>query len=91
MLNLHRLRDQLDTFESHEADTRERRARQQDRAEAALATCNRHWEAVQAAVEEAQPRRLVAALQEPPAGTQAAPERPTPITVVATDGSQISN
>jgi hypothetical protein len=89
MLNLHRLRDQLDTFESHEADTRERRARQQDRAEAALAACNRHWEAVQAAVEEAQPRRLVAALREPPAGTQAAPERPTPITVVATDGSQI--
>ncbi len=89
MLNLHRLRDQLDTFESHEADTRERRARQQERAETVLAACDRRWEAVQAAVEEAEPRRLVAALREPPAETHGAPERPSPITVVATDGSQI--
>jgi hypothetical protein len=89
MLDLHRLRDQLDTFEAHEAHIRDRRGRQRARATSVLAACDRHWTDVQAAVEEAQPRRLVAALREPPAGTHAAPARPTPITVVATDGSQI--
>ncbi|MFP4227262.1 MAG: DNA double-strand break repair nuclease NurA [Salinivenus sp.] len=89
MLDLRRLREQIDAFESHEADARERRAHQTARANAILDACDAQWKSIQAAVEEVEPRRLVAALREPPARTRRAPERPTPITVVATDGSQI--
>ncbi|MFO8100177.1 MAG: DNA double-strand break repair nuclease NurA, partial [Salinibacter sp.] len=89
MLDLHRLRDQLAAFESHEAGTRERRARQKARSAAILRACDAQWASIQAAVETAEPRRLVASLRESPASTRSAPERPTPITVVATDGSQI--
>ena len=89
MLDLSRLRDQLDSFEEYEAEVRDRRSEQQRRARAALRACAEQWTEVQAAVEAAEPRRLVAALRESPTVTTAAPERPTPITVVATDGSQI--
>lgn len=89
MLDLSRLRDQLDSFEEYEAEVRDRRAEQQRRARAALRACAAQWADVQAAVEAAEPRRLVAALRESPITTTPAPERPTPITVVATDGSQI--
>jgi hypothetical protein len=89
MLDLSRLRSQLDSFEAYEAEVRDRRAEQRRRARAALRVCAEQWTDVQAAVEAAQPRRLVAALRESPGTTTGAPERPTPITVVATDGSQI--
>jgi len=89
MLDLSRLRDQLDSFEEYEAEVRDRRTEQQRRARAALRACGEQWTDVQAAVEAAEPRRLVAALREAPTTTTPAPERPTPITVVATDGSQI--
>jgi hypothetical protein len=89
MLDLSRLRDQLASFEEYEAEVRDRRAEQRRRAQAALRACAGRWTEVQAAVEAAEPRRLVAALRDPPTDTTAAPERPTPITVVATDGSQI--
>ena len=89
MLDLSRLRDQLDSFEEYEAEVRDRRAEQKRRAQSVLRACAEPWRDVQAAVEAAQPRRLVAALREPPTTTTAPPDRPTPITVVATDGSQI--
>ncbi len=89
MLDLSQLRAQLDDFQKFEATVRDRRAEQRTRATDALRACAEHWPEVQAAVEEAQPRRLVAALQESPDRTVRAPDRPTPITVVATDGSQI--
>ena len=89
MLDLSQLRAQLDEFQDYEASVRDRRAEQRTRARAVLAACAEQWPAVQAAVDDAQPRRLVAALQESPDRTTVAPERPTPITVVATDGSQI--
>jgi hypothetical protein len=89
MLDLSRLRDQLDDFQAYEASLRDRRAEQRRRARAALGACAEQWADVQAAVEAAEPRRLVAAMQERPDAVTAAPERPTPVTVVATDGSQI--
>jgi hypothetical protein len=89
MLDLSRLRDQLASFEAYEAEVRDRRAEQRRRARAALTACAERWTDVQAAVEAAEPRRLVAAMRESPAATTPAPARPTPITVVATDGSQI--
>jgi NurA domain. len=89
MLNLRQLRDQLDDFEERQSEQQDRRGAQRDRAAALFEACHEHWQAVQEAVATAQPRRLVAKMREPPATTHAAPERPSPITVVATDGSQI--
>ena len=89
MLDLRQLRDQLSDFEEYQADQQDRRGAQRDRADALLEVCHEHWQAVQDAVATAQPRRLVAQMREPPAATHVAPERPSPITVTATDGSQI--
>ncbi len=89
MLDLRQLRDQLSDFEEHQAEQRDRRGAQQDRAGALLDACHEHWREVEESVAKVQPRRLVAKMREPPATTHAAPERPSPITVVATDGSQI--
>jgi hypothetical protein len=89
MLDLSRLRDQLNSFEAYEAEVRDRRTEQTGRARAALDACAEQWRAVQAAVDAADPRRLVAAMQESPRKTTAPPSRPTPVTVVATDGTQI--
>ena len=89
MLDLSQLRAQLDDFQDYESDLWDRRAAQRDRAQAVLRGCAQEWRGVRAAVEEAEPRRLVAALRETPTATVAGPDRPTPITVVATDGSQI--
>ncbi len=89
MLDLSQLRNQLDDFQEYEADLQERRAEQRRRAQVVLRACGERWPEVQAAVQAADPRRLVAALLEAPTTTTAAPDRPSPITVVATDGSQI--
>jgi len=89
MLDLRQLREQLDDFEEQQSEEQDRRGAQRERAAALLDACHEHWQAVQEAVATAQPRRLVAKMREPPATTHAAPERPSPITVVATDGSQI--
>ena len=89
MLDLRQLREQLDDFETHRSEEQDRRGAQRDRAAALLEACHEHWQAIQEAVATAQPRRLVAKMREPPAATHTTPERPSPITVVATDGSQI--
>ncbi|WP_103021047.1 DNA double-strand break repair nuclease NurA [Salinibacter altiplanensis] len=89
MLDLRQLRDQLDTFTEFQTDRTSRRTAQRDRCEALLRVGHENWKAVREAVATAQPRRLVAQMREPPAAVHAPPERPSPITVVATDGSQI--
>jgi len=89
MLDLRQLREQLDDFEAHQSEEQDRRGAQLDRARRLLEVCHEDWQAMRGAVASAQPRRLVAQMREPPAATHAAPERPSPITVVATDGSQI--
>jgi hypothetical protein len=89
MLDLRQLRDQLDDFAEHQTHRTSRRAAQRERSEALLRACHENWEEVRGAVATAQPRRLVAQMREPPAAVHAAPDRPSPITVVATDGSQI--
>lgn len=89
MLDLSQLRDQLDEFHEHDGIVRERRVKQRMRAQAILRACADDWKEVQAAVEVAEPRRLVASLRESPVRRVSAPERPSPVTVVATDGSQI--
>jgi hypothetical protein len=89
MLDLRQLRDQLSDFEEQQTDRQDRREAQRERAHALLEVCHEHRPEVREAVTTAQPRRLVAEMREPPAATHTAPERPSPITVVATDGSQI--
>jgi hypothetical protein len=89
MLDLRQLREQLDDFETHQSEEQDRRGAQRERAQALLEACDEHWHEVQEAVATAQPRRLVAKMREPPAATHTVPERPSPITLVATDGSQI--
>lgn len=89
MLDLRQLREQLDDFEDQQSEQRDRRGEQRERAQALLEVCHEHWHEVQDAVATAQPRRLVAKMRELPAATHTAPERPSPVTVVATDGSQI--
>jgi hypothetical protein len=89
MLDLSRLRSQIDAFESYQVASEDRRKLQRRRAGRALQAVADDWQAVRRRVEEAEPRELVARMREDPARTSAAPERPTPVTVVATDGSQI--
>ncbi len=89
MLDLSRLRDQLDDFQNYQAETLERRARQRERAMDLLQEMDRRWTDVRDAVEAAQPEQLVARMLEVPTTTGPPPERPETVTVVATDGSQI--
>ena len=89
MLDLSRLRSQIDAFESYQVASEDRRKLQRRRAGRALQAVADDWQAVRGRVEEAEPRELVARMREDPARTSAAPERPTLVTVVATDGSQI--
>ncbi|MDX1547205.1 MAG: DNA double-strand break repair nuclease NurA [Rhodothermales bacterium] len=89
MLDLHRLQRQFADFNAYQSreqallNTRLRAALE------ALAACGPEWEALRERAEAARPSRLVARLREDPTGCCEAPERPTPLTVVATDGSQI--
>ena len=89
MLNMQQLQDQMTAFQTHQTEVQARRKRQLAAAQEALAACAAAWQAVRDEVDRAKPRELVAAMREPPAATAQAPERPTPVTIVATDGSQI--
>lgn len=89
MLDLARLRDQIDAFESYQVATEDRRKLQRRRARRALRDVAGDWRSVRARVQEAEPRELVARMRANPRSATAAPDRPTPVTVVATDGSQI--
>lgn len=89
MLDSKRLRDQLGACEQRHKERLDRREAQRQWARRVFEMCHEHWTTVQEALASARPRRLVAQMQGPPATTHSAPERPSPITVVATDGSQI--
>jgi len=89
MLDLSRLQEQIDDFQDYQAETLDRRQRQRERAVAVLRDVNARWTDVRDAVEAEPPRQLVARMREAPGATASAPERPSPVTVVATDGSQI--
>jgi len=89
MLDLQQLRQQLERLPETQFDNRRLREEQRARAVATLREIADVWQTVQKDVEEASPRRLVASLRARPTTVQPAPSRPTPVTVVATDGSQI--
>ena len=89
MIDLNRLQAQFADFNAYQAEEQARMARRLRQALAALADCAPAWESLHRRALEAKPAWLVAGLRESPAAAYARGERPTPITVVATDGSQI--
>lgn len=93
MLDFHRLHAQLGAFRAYRVDEAALQRRQLAMACDALAACAAEWEHVRAAVAEAQEkgswRILTAGLRESPDGCADATAPPRPLTVVATDGSQI--
>jgi hypothetical protein len=89
MLDVNQLQEEMAAFNAYQAEVRERRRAQQAVAKEALSDAGAQWTDLRDAVRRAQPRQLVAAMREDPTGVHTAPDRPTPITVVATDGSQI--
>lgn len=89
MLDIHQLSTQFADFSSYRVD-QERRLRQKlERALEALADCAPSWEALRDRVDRERPTALVAGLRERPDTASEAAARPTPLTVVAADGSQI--
>ena len=89
MLDFHRLHPQLADFSAYRVDEDARRVRKLDLALAAFRACAPEWEALRDRVAHAKPRALTAGLRERPDGRAPCGARPTPVTVVATDGSQI--
>lgn len=89
MLDLGRLRAQIDDFQTYQANTLDRRARQRERAVRQLQDLGGRWTEVRDAVDAAEPKPLVARMQERPTRAVDASARPEAVTVVATDGSQI--
>lgn len=89
VLDLHTLSDDLDAFGAYQAEAQDHRRQRLADACDALDGCADCWEAVRDAVEQRGSTPLMAGLREAPDATYPAPERPTPFTAVATDGSQI--
>jgi hypothetical protein len=88
MLDVHRLRDQFPDFNRYQARERALITEKLRVAREALQACDGTWEALRDRAASSD-LGLVARLREAPAQAHTAPPRPTPITVVATDGSQI--
>ncbi len=89
VLDLHQLSTQFSDFSVYRAGRERRLEEKLRRAREALADCAGAWEALRDRIERDRPTPLVAGLREAADRTHAAPERPTPVTVAATDGSQI--
>lgn len=89
MLDLHRLREQFAGFDAYQAQKWETEERKLRRALTALEECSPGWEMLRDAVAGRKLPWLVAGLRESPGRTSQCGPRPTPVTVVATDGSQI--
>lgn len=89
MLDINRLHDQFTDFGSFRIREEASNLVKLERAIEALQLCSQNWEAVRDSVSVTRSKRLVAGLRESPARVGVCGPRPTPVTVVATDGSQI--
>ena len=89
MIDLNRLQQQFEGFNTYQAEEQARMRQRLRRALMALEECAPFWEDLRAHVLDVKPGWLVAGLRESPGAVYPQGERPTPITVVATDGSQI--
>jgi len=89
MLDISRLRDQFPDFSSYQMHEQALLAGKLKRALDAITDCAGDWKELRDQVEAVRPKWLVAGLRSSPAGVATCGPRPTPISVVATDGSQI--
>ncbi len=89
LLNLHQLSEQFADFSAYQVAEEERHRQKLRWAQEALEECHDAWEALRERVAREKPRRLLAGLREAPGTAYPQGERPTPVTVVATDGSQV--
>lgn len=89
MLDLRQLQDQFGDFTDYQVREHARRQWQLDRARTAFGEAGRTWQRLQERAQRIQQSWLIPKLREAPNGIAAAEARPTPMTVVATDGSQI--
>lgn len=89
MLDLQKLRQQFDGFTAYQAQEQALLRHKHRLALHTLSSCGPQWEDVKALVEDTKVSWLVAELRERPDLTYTCGPRPTPITLVATDGSQI--
>lgn len=89
MLDLSRLREQFTDFSSYQSRHQVLSAAKLKRAIEALQSCEKSWQDYQGTLTLGKPRRLVAGFRESPAHRAPCGVRPTPVTVAATDGSQI--
>ncbi len=89
MLDVHRLHEQFSDFTAHQSREQALAKTRLRLALEALEACHPHWEALREQVASVKQPKLVAGLREAPGHRCACGPRPTPVTVVATDGSQI--
>ncbi len=89
MLDLHRIAAHLPGLVADQADAHARLARRLADALAAFDDCDGCWEALRETAETTDRSWLVARLRESPATRHEPMPRPTPVTVVASDGSQV--
>ena len=89
MLDLQQLRRQFADFNVYQSNEQARLNDKLWHALEALADCGPHWRALKQQADASTHRWLIAGLCDDPTRTYPPVERPTPITVVATDGSQI--
>lgn len=89
MLDLNQLSEQFRDFNAYQVGEQALIRNKLKRALETLRTIGDDWVALNDKVTLAHPSWLVAGQLEAPGQTYHAPSRPTPITVVATDGSQI--
>lgn len=89
MLDLHRLQQDFEGFSAYQAQEQALLAGKLARALDALCEAARDWEALRAAAQAGDPGWLMADLREVPTACCPPGARPTPVTVVAADGSQV--
>jgi hypothetical protein len=89
MLDINRLREQFDGFNVYQAREQDLHVRKLNLAIEVLERCSSGWEELSHRVQQARVPWLRAELREAPVQTSSCRSRPTPMTVVATDGSQI--
>lgn len=89
MLDLSRLHDQFPDFSQYQSREQRLLADRLARACEGFAGCHDAWEALAERVRTERPGWLVPGLREAPGTQYEGVARPTPITVVATDGSQV--
>ena len=89
MLDLNRLQQQFSSFNAYQSREQQLAAERLARACDAFAECHGDWEALRDRAATERTGWLVPGLREAPGAVYACAPRPTPVTVVATDGSQV--